>query len=78
MRVSSLLFLATSLVATYGLTYHSADISSLLVEESEGKTYKDSSGKTAPLETMYLITSLRRLWLICCVYQSCWEWNEFG
>lgn len=52
MRFTSLLLLATSLSSVVGLTYHSADISSLLVEEGEGKSYKDASGKTAPLETM--------------------------
>jgi len=52
MRFFSWLLLASSLAPTWALTYHSADISSLLVEEGEGKSYKDLTGKTSPLETI--------------------------
>lgn len=52
MRFFSWLLVANSLASTWALTYHSADISSLLVEENEGKTYKNLNGNTAPLETI--------------------------
>jgi len=52
MHLSSLLLIVSSLTFALSLTYHSADISSLLVEEGEGKTYKNLNGSTAPLETI--------------------------
>ena len=48
----TLLFFAALTAHVAALTYKSADISSLLVEEAAGKTYKDLNGNTAKLETM--------------------------
>jgi len=48
----SLLSLSCLALQASCLTYKSADISSLLVEEAAGKTYKDLNGNTAKLETI--------------------------
>jgi arabinogalactan endo-1,4-beta-galactosidase len=48
----TLLFFAGLTAHVAALTYKSADISSLLVEEAAGKSYKDLNGNTAKLETI--------------------------
>lgn len=80
MRLSTLLVLVGSAASTLSLTYKSADISSLLVEEGEGKTYKDLTGKTSPLETMYIeYCNAAFCWLIKAILsQPCVQWNELG
>jgi hypothetical protein len=52
MHLTNLLLIANAISYGLALTYRSADISSLLVEEGEGKSYKDVNGKSALLENM--------------------------
>ena len=51
MIVSTYLLLSLS-VFVYALKYKAADISSLLVDEGEGKTWSDLNGNTGKVETM--------------------------
>ena len=59
MLQSTLLAIATVLsnVAYGALTYKGADISSLIMLENQGKTFKTSAGVTQPLECMSMIHS---------------------
>lgn len=59
--------LSLSIVTTAALTYRGADISSLLIEEDAGKSYKNSNGETRALETILAdngVNSVRqRIWV---------------
>lgn len=58
----SALFSVTALLSSvaYGaLTYKGADISSLIMLENEGKTFKTTAGKTEPLESMAIKSETR-------------------
>jgi arabinogalactan endo-1,4-beta-galactosidase len=54
---SALLAMAAVLSnVTHGaLTYKGADISSLIMLENQGKTFKTTAGATQPLEGMYIL-----------------------
>ena len=59
MLKSSLLAVVAVLsnVAHGALTYKGADISSLIMLENQGKTFKTTAGVTQPLEGMYILPS---------------------
>ncbi|KAJ5085533.1 hypothetical protein N7532_010304 [Penicillium argentinense] len=61
------LFLATAHIASAALSIRGADISSLIVEENKGISYKNVNGKTQVLESIFAdagINSVRqRLWV---------------
>lgn len=65
MHLLSLLSLST--LTTAALTYRGADISSLLIEEDAGKSYKNANGQTEALETILAgngVNSVRqRIWV---------------
>lgn len=54
-------------VANTALTYKGVDWSSLLIEEAAGKTYKNTAGKTQPLETILAASGVntvrQRVWV---------------